>query len=146
MKTLSILSFLTLALTVDGRSWQPKSPLHHGVMMKDFVNSRALPITSPQGAPGGSTSSSSKLSDDVARGGHASVKTTPELEEKKIAAKDTADDASSTLQETEGADSIKSINMNVTVDKMTKRQKKKLTSAAKIAKKLKVRERQKMTF
>jgi hypothetical protein len=63
-----------LLLQTECTSWQPKL---HGVLMKDFGSSRNLPIVSPSGTSGFSASkppSNSNLSDDVARGGHASVK------------------------------------------------------------------------
>lgn len=63
-----------LLLQTECTSWQPKL---HGVLMKDFVSSRNLPMVSPSGTSGFSASkptSNSNLSDDVARGGHASVK------------------------------------------------------------------------
>jgi hypothetical protein len=114
-------------------------------MMKDFVNSRALPtIVSPQGGTSGSSvQAPSKISDDVARGGHASVKTSREEEQEEqtddVATTAVVDDANPVRQEAGEVDDIKAINVDVAVEKLSSsQQKKKLKTAAKIAKKLKV--------
>jgi len=139
-----------LLQNADGKVWQPNSPLHHGVMLKDFVNSRSLPITSPSGTSAGRTTTSAILvSDDVARGGHANVKIARDEEETETVEDfvDTiAKDATATpqVEEQPNNDKVKAISVDHTTDNdHVKGRKKKATSSAsrssKIAKKLKNR-------
>jgi hypothetical protein len=121
-------------------------------MMKDLVNSRALPTisSSPQGGTSGSSSVTPKISDDVARGGHASVKTSREEEQiveptHNVATTAVVNDTNPIRQEAVEVEDVKAINVDVDVpvpvpvEKLTNsQQKKKMKTAAKIAKKLKV--------
>lgn len=114
---------LLLITGTGGRSWQPQSQLRSAVL-RDFVNSKNVPTT----IPGSSASSTSPvLSDDVSRGGHASVKS---LE-------DTVDKITSKNKQST-SESIKTMNMNVEIKSRKKR--KQVSGSKKIALKLKVRE------
>lgn len=149
MKFISALLAVALLLKTDGVSWQPRTPLS-GAVMRDFVNSRALPTTSLHGAGAGggtSTSNSAKsangITEDVARGGHASIKTRGDEDEEQRddGANDThaeTDVAPIVRQELEEP-SFEAVNLDVKVGKEAKEARRRASSAAKIAKKLKVR-------
>lgn len=153
MNFISALFAVALLSKADGVSWQPRTPLS-GAVMRDFVNSRALPTTSlhgPQagaGAGGGGTSSISAksangITEDVARGGHASIKTRGDEDEEQRddGANDThaETDVAPTVRQEVDEPSFEAVNLDVKVGKEAKEARRRASSAAKIAKKLKVR-------
>jgi hypothetical protein len=131
-----------LLLHAECTSWQPKL---HGVLMKDFGSSRNLPIVSPSGTSGFTSSKTktlpnSNLSDDVARGGHASVKVaseqTADTDEAEAVASH-VETASATPVDVPSAE-VKALNFDVQAKNVMSKKKKDTSSAAKIARKLKV--------
>ena len=122
--------------------------------MKDFGSSRNLPIVSQSGTPGFASKpkvpSSSNLSDDVARGGHAAVKVASEEETVTVTktsehtdnVEAMASHVTATSATPAAADAhlgeVKSINIDLPTENVKGRKTKDTSSAAKIARKLKV--------
>ena len=154
-----VVSLLSLLLfQAECKSWGPQ---RHDVLMKDFLNSRNLPIATVSGTSGYSpsrpTATNSNLSDDVARGGHASVKVgqeqieqeelgtqTDSLDTKVVAADTVPTSPPSTSPVIRSSHGIKAIAVDLTNSKTVEsgkgRKKKNTSSAARIAKKLRVSE------
>lgn len=115
---------LILVTGADCRLWQPESQLR-SAFLRDFVNSKNVPTTTPGSS---SLSSTAVFSDDVSRGGHASVKALEEAVDKI-----TSQDQEIPIQE----ENIKTLNMNVEIKSRSKR--KPISGSKKIAMKLKNR-------
>ena len=161
----SLLSLLLLK--AECNSWGPK---RHHVLMKDFLNSRNLPIASVSGTSGYSpvsqptrpTATNSNLSDDVARGGHATVKVAQEQVELEQLATETesidttgvATDGAPTSPSTKSpvsssSQEIQAISVDLASSNSAEtgkgRKKKNTSSASRIAKKLRVSEKSRKT-